>query len=76
MLFNEWRKLNHGLPFWVEDESRNIGSVFMPEMFYPNMQDTPVIVLIMDVKTRFPRLLEEYSKYPAGSIESIYHEDQ
>jgi tRNA 2-selenouridine synthase len=68
LLFHEWKELDEKLPLWVEDESRNIGSVFMPENFYLNMQDTPAIVLMMDVKTRMPRLLEEYSGYPAGEL--------
>jgi len=70
LLFNEWRKLNQSFPVWVEDESRNIGSVFMPETFYSNMQDAKVIVLIMEVKTRIPRLLEEYSKYPVEALKA------
>jgi tRNA 2-selenouridine synthase len=65
ILFKEWKQLDKSLPFWVEDESRNIGSVFMPDRFYLNMQDTPAIILMMDVKTRLPRLMEEYSTYPA-----------
>jgi tRNA 2-selenouridine synthase len=68
LLFNDWKQLNRELPFWVEDESRNIGSVFMPDTFYHNMQEMPAIVLIMDVKSRLPRLLEEYSTYPAESL--------
>ena len=68
ILFQEWNELDDKLPVWVEDESRNIGSVFMPENFYLNMQDTPAIVLMMDVKTRMPRLLEEYSGYPAEEL--------
>jgi tRNA 2-selenouridine synthase len=68
ILFNEWRNLDSNLPVWVEDESRNIGSVFIPDIFYLNMQDTPSIVLVMDVKRRLPRLIEEYSFYPAESL--------
>ena len=64
ILFDEWKQINKNLPFWVEDESRNIGSVFMPDNFYLNMQNTPAIVLMMDVKTRLPRLIEEYTTYP------------
>lgn len=70
MLYDEWKQLNCNLPFWVEDESRNIGSVFMPERFYLNMQDTPAIILMTDVKTRLPRLLEEYSAYSAESLKA------
>ena len=68
ILFNEWKQIMKDNPFWVEDESRNIGSVFMPDSFYLNMQDTPAIILMMDVKTRLPRLMEEYSTYPADIL--------
>ena len=68
MLYDEWKKTDRNLPLWVEDESRNVGSVFMPERFYLNMQQTPVIVLMMDVKTRLPRLLKEYSTYPSEDL--------
>jgi tRNA 2-selenouridine synthase len=63
-LYNEWKRLAVDVPFWVEDESRNIGSVFLPERFYDNIQDTRAIILLMDVKTRLPRLVEEYTTYP------------
>ncbi len=67
-LYTELVKLNNDLPIWVEDESRNIGSVFMPDSFYLNMQETPVIVLVMDLNMRLPRLLEEYSSYPRETL--------
>jgi tRNA 2-selenouridine synthase len=59
-LFNEWKKLTKDLPFWVEDESRNIGTAFLPDSFYLNMQNTRAIILIMDLKTRLPQLIKEY----------------
>jgi len=70
ILFDEWKKTNGNQPIWVEDESKSIGSVFIPDMFYQNMQESPVIVLKMDIKTRLPRLLEEYSSYPVDSLKS------
>lgn len=70
MLFNEWNKINRDISSWLEDESRNIGSVFMPERFYLNMQDSPTIILMMDVKTRLPGLVDEYSNYPAESLKA------
>lgn len=62
-LYIHWNKLIPDVPFWVEDESRNIGTVFIPDCFYLNMQDTKVIVLMMDIKTRLPRLMTEYSVF-------------
>jgi tRNA 2-selenouridine synthase len=50
-------------PLWLEDESRNIGSVFIPDPFFNRMQESPVIALIMAVNTRMPRLLKEYSAH-------------
>jgi tRNA 2-selenouridine synthase len=70
LLFKEWNSTDPVQPCWVEDESRNIGTVFLPDQFYLNMQDTPVIVLVMDIKTRLPRLMEEYSKYPPESLKA------
>ena len=69
-LYCEWEQLAKELPVWVEDESRNIGTVFIPDSFYLNMQNTSTIILIMDVKTRLPRLMEEYSNYPADSLKT------
>ncbi len=68
ILFTEFDKLNRDLPLWIEDESRNIGTVFIPDSFYLNMQDTITVILVMDLNTRLPRLIEEYSNYPAGAL--------
>ncbi|MEI6049476.1 MAG: tRNA 2-selenouridine(34) synthase MnmH [Bacteroidota bacterium] len=70
ILYDEWKQTNRNLPIWVEDESRNIGSVFMPDGFYLNMQETPAIILMMDVKTRLPRLTEEYSVYHREALKA------
>jgi tRNA 2-selenouridine synthase len=64
MIFNEWRNIPKDSPLWLEDESRNIGTVFIPDCFFSNMQEAPLIVLLMDIKTRMPRLMEEYSVFP------------
>ncbi|HUW92890.1 MAG TPA: tRNA 2-selenouridine(34) synthase MnmH [Bacteroidales bacterium] len=53
---------------WLEDESRNIGTVFMPDNFYNRMQESHVIALMMSIDTRMPRLLAEYSAFPAEFI--------
>lgn len=63
-LFREWEKLDTSRPVWLEDESRNIGTVFLPETFYVNMQEVKTIILMMDIPTRLPRLMQEYSVYP------------
>jgi tRNA 2-selenouridine synthase len=69
-LYREWGKMDDKAPFWIEDESRNIGTVFIPDGLYGNMQDTRAIILLMDVKTRLPRLMEEYSVYPGDALKA------
>lgn len=61
LLFREWKNISKEDPVWIEDESRNIGSVFMPENFYLNLQQSQVVMLMMDPEKRIPRLLREYS---------------
>jgi tRNA 2-selenouridine synthase len=68
ILYSEWHKMDRTKPVWLEDESRNIGSVFIPDRFYLNMQDTPAVILMMDVSTRLPRLMEEYSAFSAEDL--------
>lgn len=74
-LHHQWMHLDPDMPVWLEDESRNIGTVFLPEAFYLNMQKAPTVILMMDIKTRLPRLMKEYSAYPPellkGSIMKI-----
>jgi tRNA 2-selenouridine synthase len=68
ILFNDSKQLSRDLPVWVEDESRNIGSIFIPDRFYLNMQDSASVILKMDVKTRLPRLMEEYATFSPESL--------
>ena len=68
ILYSAWQKTDPDIPLMLEDESRNIGTVFMPEALYENMQKAPAIILMMDVKTRMPRLLHEYSQFPKDEL--------
>jgi tRNA 2-selenouridine synthase len=68
LLFKELEKTDRSGIVWLEDESKNIGTIFMPDQFFLNLRKAPVIALLMDVKTRLPRLMKEYSAYPAGEL--------
>jgi len=68
LLFDDLSSLREDEPVWLEDESRNIGTVFMPDSFYGRMQSAPVIALMMSIETRMPRLLKEYTSFPVEEI--------
>jgi tRNA 2-selenouridine synthase len=55
-------------PIWLEDESRNIGTVFIPDNFFDRIQSAPVVALMMSIETRMPRLVEEYTSFPIEQI--------
>jgi tRNA 2-selenouridine synthase len=63
LLFQEWSCIDNNRPVWLEDESRNIGSVFIPDAFFANMMNSPAIVLLISPVHRMPRLIEEYSGF-------------
>jgi len=64
LLYSDLAAKNEEKSIWLEDESRNIGTVFMPDNFYNMMQSAPVIALMMSIETRIPRLLREYASFP------------
>jgi len=68
LLFDDLSAHQTGQQVWLEDESRNIGTVFMPDCFYARMQAAPVIALMMSIETRMPRLLREYTSFPPEEI--------
>jgi len=68
LLYHEVEKTDRDKVVWLEDESKNIGSVFMPDLFYTNLRESSVIAIVMDVETRMPRLLKEYSAYPKEEL--------
>ena len=68
LLYDDLAAMREDEPIWLEDESRNIGTVFMPDSFSHRMQAAPVIALMMSIETRMPRLLEEYTTFPAEEI--------
>lgn len=71
LLFDQWSKVDVNLPVWIEDESHNIGTVFMPDCFYDHILSSPTIILMMNVENRLPRLIEEYSQYPPGLLKDL-----
>jgi tRNA 2-selenouridine synthase len=68
ILFDKWRYIDVSDPVWLEDESRNIGTVFMPDSFYDHILSSPAVILMMSLEKRLPRLIEEYSTYPREQL--------
>jgi tRNA 2-selenouridine synthase len=46
---------------WIEDESRNVGKVFVPEMLWLQMRSAPLIKIDTPFDTRVERLIRDYA---------------
>ncbi len=53
---------------WLEDESKNIGKVLIPNAWYEQMSAAPRVVLETDPQARLERLLRLYANYPPEEL--------
>lgn len=60
-LFDVWRKLDPTRRIWLEDESRNIGTCFIPLPLWLQMRAAPVVFLDVPKEVRIQRLVREYT---------------
>jgi tRNA 2-selenouridine synthase len=61
LLFGEWRQLDSTRRIWLEDESRNVGSCFIPMPLWQQMRAAPVAFVDVPKETRVKRLVSEYT---------------
>jgi tRNA 2-selenouridine synthase len=73
-LFEVLKTLNPEKPIWIEDESRSIGRVIIPDSFFAKMRNSTVISLDMPQPLRIQRLVKDYAAYPAEElIDALQH---
>lgn len=62
-------------PIWLEDESRQIGSLIIPPNIWRQMREAPFYYLKPGKKNRIDRLMKDYGHFPAemikGSVDKI-----
>ena len=60
-LFSKLQGLNPAKPIWLEDESRAIGNVSIPELFYATMSVMPVYLIEIPLQERIKHLVDTYA---------------
>jgi len=69
LLFYEILHLKSAETFtWIEDESRNIGKVILPEKLWFQLHHSPVIQLLASKEYRVRRLVKEYGIFPPTDL--------
>ncbi len=69
MLGEAFFNLDIDKDIWIEDESRNIGRIYLPEQLYNKLRVSPVIFLDIPKDIRIERLVREYSNYGNDLLE-------
>jgi tRNA 2-selenouridine synthase len=54
---------------WIEDESRNVGKVFIPEKLWLQMRNTPLIRIESSFEERLDRLVRDYATEESARLE-------
>lgn len=70
-LANQWLALNFKKPVWIEDESRNIGKVIIPESLFFKMAASRLVFIDVPFETRVERLMKEYGAFDKSMLSSI-----
>lgn len=55
-------------PIWIEDESKNIGSVFLNHAFFLQMTKAPLYIMEIPFAQRVTHLMETYGSLPATAL--------
>ncbi|MGE0078364.1 MAG: tRNA 2-selenouridine(34) synthase MnmH [Bacteroidales bacterium] len=72
LLFEELLKLNPQKLTWVEDESKSIGTIFIPQYFYQQMIVAKTISINVPFDVRLKRLVVDYTNCnPNDLIQSV-----
>jgi tRNA 2-selenouridine synthase len=61
--FSKWNCLDPGRPVWMEDESRMIGRVTLPDPLVETISQAAMVRINVEKSTRICHLVEEYSKF-------------
>lgn len=71
-LFACFREIPAGETVWLEDESRLIGHVYLPDEFYDRLAAAPVVLLEQPTEWRVERLVELYGSYPVEPLVAAF----
>ncbi len=53
---------------WIEDESRNVGKITLPQQFWERMRKSPLIRIDTDRYIRLQRILRDYACFDSGEL--------
>jgi tRNA 2-selenouridine synthase len=70
-LAKEWLSFDSSKLVWLEDESRNIGKVIIPEGLFLRMMDARLVLVDVPFDQRVMRLAEEYGNFKQSELMTL-----
>jgi tRNA 2-selenouridine synthase len=67
-IYPVWEAFDLSKTIWVEDESRAIGSVNIPEVLFQTMMKSPIALMEVPFEIRVERLVAEYGGMPVDGL--------
>lgn len=68
LLAEQLRELDSSLPIWVENESRKIGRLIIPDQFYSQMIKSPLLEIEKSEQERIYHIAREYAQLPEEEL--------
>jgi tRNA 2-selenouridine synthase len=69
-LFADWKNIDPSSVVWIEDESRMIGNVSIPDPLFEQMCNAVMIRIETDRERRVRRLVDEYAKVEKQELQN------
>lgn len=63
-----WHSMDHRRPVWIEDESRRIGRVVLPNNLYALKSAAPTVLVNRPIDERIERLVAEYGRWGSDRL--------
>ncbi len=68
LIWDELRKMDPVLPVWVEDESRLVGRLKVPDPLFASIRNAPVFFVDKPLEQRVDHLVDAYGKLPQQAL--------
>jgi tRNA 2-selenouridine synthase len=69
-LYSQWEKFDFSKIIWIENESRMIGNITIPDPIIEQMTNAHIFLLEVAREKRIHRLIEEYSQFDQEDLKS------
>lgn len=68
LLYKELAQLDNSKTIWLEDESKSIGSCYLPLSIWQQMKQAPLYVIEIPFEVRVKKLVEQYGQFDIAGI--------